>query len=289
MDTTAVCVSLFLAGVALAADRPEVPLWANGAPGSEGKTAKEVDEPPNKDHAYFKITSVNNPSITVFLPPPGTATGAAMVIAPGGGHQFLNFDQEGTNVAAYLNTIGVAGFVLKYRLAREPGSTYKVDDALADAQRAIRLIRSRAAEWHVNPARVGIIGFSAGGEVAALAATRYDAGKTESADPTDRQSSRPDFDALIYPGIRAETYTVPKDMPVTFMLCADNDRGPSTALAGLYPMLKAAGIRTEVHIYASGGHGFGIYPETKSQSPVATTWQLRLGDWLKDIGMLKVD
>jgi endo-1,4-beta-xylanase len=137
----------------------------------------------------------------------------------------------------------------------------------------------------VNPARVGIIGFSAGGEVAALASTRFDAGKSDSADPIDRLSSRPDFDALIYPGIRAENYTIPKDMPVTFMLCADNDKGPSTALAGLYPMLKAAGIKTEVHVYASGGHGFGINPNTKSRSPVATTWQLRLGDWLGDIGM----
>ena len=286
MRMTAVCVPLILSGLALAADHPEIPLWANGAPGSEGKTAKEVDKPPNEDHGYFKVTSVNSPSITVFLPPRETATGAAMVIAPGGGHQFLNFDQEGTNVAEYLNSIGVAGFVLKYRLAREPGSTYKVDDALADAQRAIRLIRSRADEWRMSPARVGIMGFSAGGEVAALAATRFDAGKTDSADPIDRQSSRPDFDALIYPGIRAESYTIPKDMPLTFMLCADNDRGPSTALAGLYPMLKAAGIKTELHVYASGGHGFGINPNTGSQSPVATTWQLRLGDWLEDIGML---
>ena len=130
------------------------------------------------------------------------------------------------------------------------------------------------------------MGFSAGGEVAALASTRFDAGKPESADPIDRLSSRPDFDALIYPGIRAENYTIPKDMPVTFMLCADDDRGPSTALAGLYPMLKAAGIQTEVHIYASGGHGFGINPHTGSHSPVATTWQIRLGDWLKDVGML---
>jgi acetyl esterase/lipase len=275
--------------MALAADHLEVPLWANGAPGSEGKTAKEVDEPPNQEHGYLKVTSVHDPSLTVFLPPPGTATGAAMVIAPGGGHQFLNFDQEGTYVAEYLNSIGVAGFVLKYRLAREAGSTYKVDDAVADAQRAIRLIRSRAEEWHVNPARVGIMGFSAGGEVAALAATRFDAGKTDAADPIERQSSRPDFDALIYPGIRAENFTIPKDMPVTFMLCADNDRGPSNALAGLYPMLKAAGIKTEVHIYASGGHGFGINPNTRNVSPVATTWQLRLGDWLKDIGMLKVN
>jgi len=289
MRITAVCVPLILSGLALAADHPEIRLWANGAPGSEGKTAKEVDEPPNKDHGYLKVTGIDNPSVTVFLPPRETATGAAIVIAPGGGHQFLNFDQEGTNVAEYLNTIGVAGFVLKYRLAREPGSTYKVEDAVADAQRAIRLIRARAAEWRVNPARVGIIGFSAGGEVAVLAATRFDAGKTESADHIDHQSSRPDFDALIYPGIRAENYTIPKDMPVTFLLCADNDRGPSTALGGLYPMLKAAGVRTEVHIYASGGHGFGINPNTRSQSPVATTWQFRLGDWLKDIGMLKAD
>jgi endo-1,4-beta-xylanase len=275
--------------MAVAADHPEVPLWANGAPGSEGKTAKEVDEPPNQEHGYLKVTSVHNPSLTVFLPPLDTASGAAVVIAPGGGHQFLNFDQEGTYVAEYLNSIGVAGFVLKYRLAREAGSTYKVDDAVADAQRAIRLIRSRTEEWHVNPARVGIMGFSAGGEVAALASTRFDAGKTDSADLIERQSSRPDFDALIYPGIRAGNFTIPKDMPVTFMLCADNDRGPSNALAGLYPMLKAAGIKTEVHIYASGGHGFGINPSTRNPSPVATTRQLRLGDWLKDIGMRKVN
>jgi endo-1,4-beta-xylanase len=213
-----------------------------------------------------------------------------MVIAPGGGHAFLNFDREGINVAEYLNSIGVAGFVLKYRLAREAGSTYKIEThALGDAQRAIRLIRSRAEEWHVNPARVGIMGFSAGGEVAALAATRFDAGKPDAGDPIDRLSSRPDFDALIYPGVRANNYTIPKDTPVTFMLCADNDRGPSNAIAGLYPMLKAAGIQTEVHVYATGGHGFGINPNTKSPSPVATTWQLRLGDWLKDIGMLKTN
>lgn len=282
------CVPLILSGLALAADHPEVPLWSNGAPGSEGKTAKEVDEPPNKDHGYLKVTGVHKPSITVFLPSRETATGAAMVIAPGGGHQFLNFDQEGTYVAEYLNSIGVAGFVLKYRLAREPGSTYKIEEhALGDAHRAIRLIRSRAEEWRINTARVGIMGFSAGGEVAALASTRFDAGKPDPGDAIDRLSSRPDFDALIYPGVRAENYIIPKDMPVTFMLCADNDKGPSAALAGLYPMLKAAGIKTEVHVYASGGHGFGINPNTRNPSPVATTWQLRLGDWLKDIGMLK--
>jgi acetyl esterase/lipase len=280
---------LFCASVALAADHPEVPLWPAGAPGSEGKTAKEVVEAPNKDHGYLKVTEVHHPSLTVYLPAPGQATGAAMIIAPGGGHRFLNFDQEGTYVAEYLNSIGVAAFVLKYRLAREPGSTYKIEEhALADAQRAIHLVRARAAEWRVKPARVGIMGFSAGGEVAALAATRFDTGRPEAADPLDHAPSRPDFVALIYPGIRADSYTIPGNMPPTFMLCADDDAGPSAAIGGLYPKLKAAKVQTELHIYATGGHGFGVNPNTKSQAPVATTWQLRLGDWLKTIGMLKL-
>jgi acetyl esterase/lipase len=279
---------LLLCGVSSAATPNEIRLWPNGAPGSEGKTAAEVVEAPNKDHGYLKVTGVHQPSLTVFLPPADKATGAGMIIAPGGGHAFLNFDQEGTYVAEYLNSIGVAAFVLKYRLAREPGSTYKIEEhALADGQRAIRMLRYRASEWNLNPARVGIMGFSAGGEVAALAATRFDAGKPDATDPIERQSSRPDFDALIYPGIRANTYTIPKEMPVTFLLCADNDRGPSTALSALYPMLKAAGVQTEVHVYATGGHGFGINPNTRNPSPAATTWQLRLGDWLKQIGMLK--
>jgi endo-1,4-beta-xylanase len=288
MRAHALAVLVAVSGLAAAAEHPEILLWSAGAPGSEGKTAKEVDEAPNQAHGYFKVTGVHKPSVTVFLPPGDRATGAALIIAPGGGHQFLNFDQEGTYVAEYLNSIGVAGFVLKYRLAREPESTYKVEEhALADAQRAIRLVRSRAEEWRVNPARVGIMGFSAGGEVAALAATRFDPGKPDAADAIERQGSRPDFDVLIYPGIRANTYTIPKEMPPTFMLCADNDRGPSNALATLYPMLKAAGVQTEVHVYATGGHGFGLNPNTKSVAPVATTWQLRLGDWLKTIGMLQ--
>ena len=285
---TALRAFLFFAGAALAADHPEILLWTAGAPGSEGKTATELVEPPAQDHGYVRVTRVHKPSLSVYLPPADKATGAAMIIAPGGAHRFLNFDQEGTYVAEYLNSIGVTGLVLKYRLAREPGSTYKIEEhALADAQRAIRMVRARAAEGNLDPKRIGIMGFSAGGEVAALAATRFDAGKPDAADPMDRVSSRPDFVALIYPGIRADQYTIPKDMPVTFMLCADNDAGPSAALAGLYPMLKAAKIQTELHVYATGGHGFGVNPNTKSQAPVATTWQLRFGDWLKSIGMTK--
>jgi endo-1,4-beta-xylanase len=289
MRGIAVCTLLALPALMFGADeKPEIPLWANGAPGSEGMTAKEVVEAPNASHDYLKVWSIHNPSLTVYLPPKEKASGAAVIIAPGGGHSFLAIDIEGYNVAKYLNSIGVAGFVLKYRLAREPGSKYKVDvDALADALRAIRLVRSRAPEWRVDPTRVGIMGFSAGGEVAVLAATRFDAGKPDAADPIDRLSSRPDYQMLIYPGIRAENYTVSKDTPKAFLLCADNDRGPSTALGTLYPMLKKAGVPTEVHIYATGGHGFGIR-ETPKPTPVATSWYLRLADWMDDQGLLKV-
>lgn len=184
-----------------------------------------------------------------------------MIVAPGGGHRFLSIDTEGTNVAEYLNSQGVAAFVLKYRLAREQGSTYKIDvDALADAQRAIRMLRTRASEWNLNPAKIGIMGFSAGGEVAVLASTRYDAGKADSADPIERQSSKPDYQVLIYPGIRPENYTVTKETPPTFLLAADNDRGPSTAIPALYLALKKAGVPAELHVYSSGGHGFGLQP-----------------------------
>lgn len=288
MRFAAVSALLLSSTLAFAADgKSEVPLWANGAPGSEGMTAKEIVEAPNASHDYLKVWSIHNPSLTVYLPPADKATGAAVIIAPGGGHAFLAIDIEGYNVAKYLNSVGVAAFVLKYRLAREEGSKYKVDvDAYADGQRAIRLVRSRAAEWHVNPARVGIMGFSAGGEVAVLVSTRFDAGKPDAADPVERLSSRPDYQVLIYPGIRANTVKVNKDTPKTFMLCADNDKGPSTALSQLYPMLKEAGVSVEIHVYASGGHGFGIR-ETPHNNPVAVSWQVRFSDWMADQGLLK--
>src|SRR5207248_10663735 len=173
----------------------EIPLWSGGAPGSEQfKDKKEVLQD-------TRLSSIHNPSLTVYLPSKEKATGAALIVAPGGGHAFLTIANEGYDVAKWFAGQGVASFVLKYRLAREPGSTYKVEEqALQDTQRAIRLVRSRAAEWGVNPGSVGIIGFSAGGELAALAGTHFDSGITGAADAIDRMPSKPDFVALAYPG-----------------------------------------------------------------------------------------
>ena len=278
---------LLSAASALGANGDSIALWPNGAPGSEAMAAKqEVLTPPAQPGGSTHVSSVHNPSLLVYLPPKDKATGAAMIVAPGGGHQYLSIDTEGTNVAQWLNSVGVVAFVLKYRLAREPGSTYKVDvHPYAVAQRAIRTLRARAGEWNIDASRIGIMGFSAGGEVAVMAGTKFDAGNPNAADPIERQSSRPDFQILIYPGIQAEKYQVTKDTPPAFMLAADNDKGPSTAIPSLYLAFKNAGVPAEIHIYNSGGHGFGLRTPAPRANVIYSTWVLRLQDWMADAGM----
>lgn len=170
-----VCLPLLLFPIGgFADDLPQaIPLWPDGAPGSEGNSglAEIVDRADGK----FDVSGVHQPSITPYLPSADKATGAAVVIAPGGGHRVLCLGHEGYSLGQWMADHGLAAFVLKYRLAEEEGSTYTVDDhALVDTQRAIRLVRSRAKEWQIDPARVGVMGFSAGGELAALAGMRHD-------------------------------------------------------------------------------------------------------------------
>ncbi len=219
------------------------------------------------------------PSIYVFLPPKEKANGTAVVIAPGGGHSQLVIDKEGWDIADWLNKNGIAGIVLKYRLARAPNSHYTVaGDALPDAARAVRTVRYHAKEWGIDPSRIGFAGFSAGGEVAALVETRFDAGNDSAPDPIDRVSSRPDFAIVVYPGYRPGTITVPKDAPPTFLVCADDDRSHVVTTVNLYLDLEKQNVSSEMHIYASGGHGFGM---KTSALPVAT-WPDRLRLWMVD-------
>src|SRR6266536_459684 len=171
---------------------PEILLWPNGAPGSEGKTGDEKVR--IADNGERVLSNIHKPSITPYLPSADKATGCAVIVAPGGGHRELWSDHEGHNVARWLSEHGVAAFVLKYRLARETNSTYIVDDhALADMQRAIRLVRSRATEWGIATNHIGVMGFSAGGELAFLSAMRFDPGTADATDAVARQNSRPDF------------------------------------------------------------------------------------------------
>jgi endo-1,4-beta-xylanase len=292
-------VSLLLCGgFAMAADRgQEIKLWSGAAPGSEGITADEVSTP-SKDPRWagmpgnFKVT--HYPSIYVFLPPKEKATGAAMIVAPGGGHTQLVIDKEGWEVADWLNQRGIAAFVLKYRLAKAPGSTYTLPNQVyADAARSIRLVRSRAEEWHLDPKRIGFIGFSAGGEVAGMVETKFDGGTPGASDPVERVSSRPDFVAFIYPWYRPGAnhpedkpiFPVPQDAPPAFLVCADDDRSHVEPTVKFYLELEAAHISAEMHIYAYGGHGFGLRP-TKKEAPVMT-WPARFQEWLADRGFSK--
>jgi acetyl esterase/lipase len=271
---------VLVSGLAFAVERgEEMRLWPNGAPGSEGETASEVFQASDNPKLPKRFTVVHYPSIYVFLPPKEKANGTAMVIAPGGGHSQLVIDKEGWDIAAWLNQNGIAAFVLKYRLARAQGSHYTVPEhALPDAARAMRSVRYHAKEWGVDPARIGFIGFSAGGEVAALIETRFDAGNDSSADPIERVSSRPDFAVVVYPGYRPGTITVPKDAPPTFLVCADDDRSHVVTTVNLYLDLEKQGVSSEMHIYASGGHGFGM---KESRLPVAS-WPDRLRQWMAD-------
>ncbi|MEO7891206.1 MAG: alpha/beta hydrolase [Vicinamibacterales bacterium] len=269
---------------ALKVSQPEIRLWPNGAPGSEGKTSAETWNP--SPDGFHRVTNVHNPSITVFLPPKDKANGTAVVISPGGGHRYHVMDLEGSLVAERLNAMGIAAFVLKSRLARAPESTYSVEGhSLADAQRALRLIRSRAAEWNIKTDRVGIMGFSAGGELAALAATRFESVEPKPSDPIDSLSSRPDFAVLGYGGLRGDRLTLPKNTPPTFLVVAGDD-APAAMLAEYYVKLKAQKIPAELHIYSKGGHGFGMTGRTPAFRELPLShWPEQLQAWLQQIGM----
>jgi endo-1,4-beta-xylanase len=252
-------------------------LWPTGAPGSEGKTAPEKVE-------NARVSSIHKPSLTVYLPPKEKATGAAVIVIPGGGHRYLAIDHEGYAVAQWLREHGIAGFVLKYRLAREEGSTYTIEGhSLGDTRRAVRLVRSRATEWGLDPARVGVLGFSAGGSLAALVSMRNDAGVAGAGDPIERQSSRPAFQALIYPG-NSESIAPTADSPPVFLACGYNDRPDiSEGLASVYLAFKKVGVPAELHVYAGAGHGFGL--RETDHSPAAS-WPARFQEWLADRGFL---
>lgn len=292
----------------------EIRLWPDAAPGSEGITAAEVSKPSvNPKYAGLpgNFTVSHHPSLYVFLPPKEKAGGASVIVAPGGGHSQLVMEKEGWEMADWLNARGIAAFVLKYRLARAPGSTYSLPkEVYADAARAVRLVRSRAAEWGLDPARIGFLGFSAGGEVAGMIGTKFDKGDPSAADPIERASSRPDFNILIYPYYRPgsappragrteagpppalmpipenETFPIPADAPPVFMICTTDDPSHVVPTVKFYLELQARRIPTEMHIYEYGGHGFGLRPAKQPGAPVEG-WPARMEEWLVSRGITK--
>ncbi len=263
-----------------AADGPLVlPLWPPGAvPGEEQTIPAESIK---GEQGQRQISNVSQPSITVYLPPKEKITGAAVVIAPGGGYNILAIDHEGYDVAKWLNSIGVAGIVLKYRIPKRRDHPSR---PLMDAQRAIGLVRANAEKWQIDPKRIGIMGFSAGGHLATVASTNFDKRAYPAVDAADQASCRPDFSVFIYPGgifrpgsqELISNIHLTKDTPPAFLAVANDDRGSSDQTVQLYLALKHAGVPAELHVFSAGGHGFGIL---KGKLP-ANQWPARLEEWL---------
>jgi acetyl esterase/lipase len=259
-------------------------LWPNGAPGSEAHRGEaEVAQD-------YWVKNIHDPSVTAYLPDPAKANGAAVVIAPGGGHALLVITGEGAAAAKYFNDLGVAAFVLRYRLAREPGSTYTIEGtAKGDTLRAMRLVRSRAARFGVDPNRIGLMGFSAGGELVSMVANADPAtlaGNPAAADPVERASARPDFQILVYPGPLGIPASIPKTAPQAFLVAASDDTCCSAPVVELLTKFRAAGVPNEVHLFARGGHAFNM-GAGRTERPGLKVWPARLTDWLEDSGLLQ--
>jgi endo-1,4-beta-xylanase len=269
---------LAIAGRSGAEEPTRIPLWKDGAPGSEARR----NEPEKREGS--NVSNVHDPSLTAFLPATDTSTAAAVIIAPGGGHRVLCLGHEGDALASWFAEQGIAAFVLRYRLSREKGSIYTLaGHAMDDTRRAIRTVRSRAGEWGIDPNRIGILGFSAGGELAAYSAMQSDDGTPDATDPIERAGSRPDFQALIYPG-KSDTFTVEPGMPPVFIAYGYNDRPDiSIGMAKVYLKYKQAEVPCEMHVYANAGHGFGYRPGTTT---AAGDWPKRFLQWLSDSNFL---
>jgi len=287
-----VCLLVVSSGVA-AENKPVLKLWPKGLP----KGARLVEPARVKSlkakETSERITYVEQPSLTLYRAPAKKANGCAVVICPGGGYNILAWEKEGTEIAQWFNSIGVTAAVLKYRVPRrDPNRPHR--EPLQDAQRAIRLVRKHAAEWGVDPQRIGILGFSAGGHLTIMAGMHWDEQTYDRVDDADSLSCRPDFMCPIYAAYLGEGYKddvaelgplvrITAKTPPTFLAVTADDKMRGAQAALLFVELKKAGVPTELHVYTKGGHGYGI---RESENP-ASTWNRRLAEWMRAGKLLK--
>jgi acetyl esterase/lipase len=288
-------VVLLLSGNVVSAEQI-IELWPAGAPGEKGNLGEERDTTRPTDglvagKSVVRLGNVSKPTITLYQPPADKDTGTAVVVCPGGGYSILAMDLEGTEVCDWLNSIGVTGVLLKYRVPKREGME-KHAAPLQDAQRAIGLVREHAPEWKLNPQRIGVLGFSAGGHLAAAASCNYGRRTYPVVDAADAVSCRPDFTVLIYPAYLttktdgdsiAPELTITTNTPPTFLAMAEDDPVRIENVLFYTLALKNAHVREELHIYPTGGHGYGL---RRTQQTVPT-WPDRVTDWLLSRGLLQ--
>jgi acetyl esterase/lipase len=256
-----------------------IPIWPSGT-GPPGSNARAGGPEMVKD-GY--IVHVRDPSVTVFPADAAHANGVGIIVVPGGGHRMLVWTNEGVVPARTLNRFGITVFVLKYRLAREPGSSYDIaTDAAADARRAVRWVRAHAASYGVDPARIGLMGFSAGGELVSLVADNPPVAPELPRDAIDRLSARPDFQMLVYPGPLGTPARAASGAPPAFLVAGSADICCGTPTIALYQQLRAAGVSAELHMFADTDHGFNVAAHSERVS--VQHWPDRLADWLSDGG-----
>jgi acetyl esterase/lipase len=289
-----------VAGIAVSgfAQKPEsghttLAIWPHGAPGASANSGPEVDTTTAKDDLIagkpvIRLRNVSTPTLTLYTP--GRNTGAAVVVFPGGGYHILAIDLEGTEVCDWLNTEGIACLLLKYRVP-DSGPYPKSSAALQDAQRAVGIVRAHAAEWHIDPQRIGVLGFSAGAHLAAVLSTHFDQRLYGPIDASDQVSCRPDFAVIIYPAYLAlseQEFAVDAEIPVTvqtppsFIVQAEDDPVHVENSTAYFLALKNAGVPAEIHLYAQGGHGYGL---RRTALPV-TSWPQSAEIWLHTIKVL---
>ncbi len=277
---TIICLLLLPTALWAQTEPTVIPLWPNGAPGFENRRNE-----PEQAKDYW-VKNIHNPSLTVFLPPKDKANGAAVVVCPGGGHRLLVWTAEGIDPAKFLNSLGVTVFVLKYRLGRDTLSPYKIEvHARQDGLRAMRLVRSRAAEFGLDTNRIGMMGFSAGGEVVDMVSFGPNAPDTNAPDPIDRYSAKPAFVIQIYPGPLFIPDVVPHDAPPIFLLAANDDPCCSISIIKLLQAYRSAKVPVEAHLFTQGAHGFNMGYRSKLKS--INSWPQRLADWLSDNNILQ--
>lgn len=279
-----------------AAGPGQIPLWPKGAPGEKGEIGEERDTTkPNANKpagkSVIRLSNVSTPTITLYSPPKSKNTGAAVVVCPGGGYGILAWDLEGTEVCKWLNSFGVTGVLLKYRVPKRPGDDKHILP-LQDAQRALGLVRFHAKEWGIDPARIGVLGFSAGGHLTANLSNNFDKRVYDPVDEADAVSCRPDFALPIYPAYLAlkdknnelaPELKVTANTPPTFLVQTEDDGIRIENSLFYYLALKNAKVPAEMHLYPTGGHGYGLRPSDK----LVTSWPKRAEEWMRSLGLLE--